>query len=931
MVVAGSETLVGRDDELDRLESFVAETRDGPQKLVFEGEAGIGKTRLWRAGVERARELGCRVLEARPAAAECELSYAGLGDLLAGMHDEIGGLPAPQRRALRIALVLEEAKGEPPDKRAIAAAVLELLRRLSADAPLVVALDDIQWLDPPSAGALQFALRRLEEEPVGVLVTSRVRTGLTIIGFDDAERISVGPLSLDALDRLVRTRLGARFLRPTLRRLEEASGGNPFYALEIAASLLRSGGRLESGEPLPIPAVLRELVRDRLATLRPAAREAALAASALAQPTVSTIHEVIGEGSAAVSEAVALGVLDSDGERLRFSHPLFASTLYEDSPLEARRDVHKRLAKIVGEPEERARHLAEAADGPDEEVASALEAAAASVAARGAPDAAARLARQAFELTPPNNRAEAHRRCLAWARFSVAAGDPHLAETLLERQLQLVEPGRERAETEFELGKALLATRGISAARAWYERALLELEGTDDLRLQAMILVELADMHIGEVEMDSDASARAVALAERLGEPDLLARALGRHGRMLMLVGQPPPEEYWRRALEIEQAAGDLRIGGPTQTYSDVLFYRGDLRRSAELGLRVLASMRRRGDPMLPNALLAASEGARVSGDWDAAARYAEEAHDLAVQTGRESLEPECVLWKARVAHPRGDLELARRQAEEAIALSERVALSGVDRAWTEGLARAVLGQIAAVSGRHAEAHEWITAAFEAVQQFEKLLQHFVAELLAGDIESLVALGALEEAAKHLERLVELTTPLAIPTLDVVVARTRGLVAAAEGDTAGALHHLEHAVALYETLQAPWPFQHAITLLMLGGVQRRARQKLAARQTLERALEIFEGLGARLWAEKTRAELRQISGRPSRAGALTATEQSVAELVAAGRSNAEVAHELFISPKTVEWNLSKIYKKLHVRSRAELAAKLARQTAGLQS
>jgi DNA-binding CsgD family transcriptional regulator len=927
MDVAGSKTLIGRDDELDRLESFVMETHNGPAKLVFEGEAGIGKTALWLAGVERARELGCRVLEARPAAAERELSYAGLGDLLAGMHDEIGGLPAPQRRALRIALVLEQAEGEPADRRAVAAAVLELLRRVSAEVPLIVALDDIQWLDAPSADALRFALRRLEREPVRVLVTSRVQTGLTILEFEDAERVPVGPLSLNALGQLVRTRLGARFLRPTLFRLEEACGGNPFYALEIAASLLRSGGRLEPGEPLPIPAVLRELVRDRLARLRPAAREAALTAAALARPTVSAVQQVLGERSAAVSEAVALGVLDSDGERLRFSHPLFASTLYEDSPLGARRDVHKRLAEIVGEPEERARHLAEAADGPDEEVASALEAAAASVAARGSPDAAARLAKQAYDLTPPNNRAEAHRRCLAWARFSVSAGDPHHAETLLARELELADRGRERAETEFELGNARLATRGFPAARACSERALQELEGTDDLKLRTMILIDLADTCIADLQMDSDASELAVAFAERVGEPDLLARALGRHGRMLMVIGQPPPEEYWRRALEVEEAAGELRIGGPTQTYSEVLFSRGDLQRAAELGLRVLDSMRRRGDPMLPNALLAASEGARVSGDWDAAARYAEEAHVLAVQTGRESLEPECVLSKARVAHPRGDLELACRQAEEAMALAERVALSGVDRAWIEGAARAVLGQVAEVSGRHAEAHEWFTAAIEAGQEFGKLPQHFVAEVLAGDIRCLVALGALEEAARQLERLVELTTPLAMPTLDVVVARTRGLVAAAEGDSVAALRHLERAVELYETLQSPWPFQHAITLLMLGGVERRARRKMAARQTLQRALEIFELLGARLWAEKTRTELRQISGRPSRAGALTATEQSVADLVAAGHSNVEVAHELFISPKTVEWNLSKIYKKLHVRSRAELAAKLAKQAA----
>ena len=293
MGAAGS-ALIGREQELARLEAFVEGTADGPPRLVLEGEAGIGKTTLWRAGVEHARELGFRVLESRPVAPERELSFAALGDLLSGTHDEIGDLPAPQRRALRIALLLEEAEGEPADERAVAAAMLGLLRRLAADKPLVVALDDIQWLDAPSAGTLQFAFRRLDREPIRVLATSRLRADTTTVSFDDAGRIEVGRLPLQALDQLVRTRLGARFLQPTLRRLEEAAGGNPFYALEIAASLQRSGVDVEPGEPLPIPLALREVVRDRLASLSPSVRQAALATAALAQPTMSAVQQAIG-------------------------------------------------------------------------------------------------------------------------------------------------------------------------------------------------------------------------------------------------------------------------------------------------------------------------------------------------------------------------------------------------------------------------------------------------------------------------------------------------------------------------------------------------------------------------------------------------------------------------------------------------------------
>jgi DNA-binding CsgD family transcriptional regulator len=928
MSTAASPSVIGREDDLHRIEMFLGRVRDGPAKLLLEGEAGIGKTTLWRAGVERALELGFGVLEARPVAAERELSFAALGDLLAGTHDAIGGLPAPQRRALRVALVLEDAEGDRADQRVVAVAVLGLLRRLSENERLLIAVDDMQWLDTPSAAALQFALRRLTGERVGVLTTSVLGAGTTMVSFDGAERLTVGPLSLQALDQLVRARVGARFLRPTLRQLEEAVGGNPFYALEIAASLLRSGRRLEPGEPLPIPALLLEVVRDRLARLTPTAREAALATAALAQPTVSAVQQAVGGGLAAVSEAVAAGVLDSEGGTLGFTHPLFASTLYEDSPPDEKRHLHRRLADMVGDAEERARHLAEAADGPDEQVASALEAAAANVVARGAPDAGVRLARRAVDLTPPDRRLNSHRRRLNWARYSIAAGDPQHAETLLERQVDVSEPGRERAEVEFELGKARLATLGISAARACYERALRELDGTNELELRTMILIELADMHLGEMRLDSDASERAVALAERLARPDLLARALGFHGLQLTVTGQPPTDEYWRRALEIEEAAGELTIGGPAHSYGHVTFMRGDLETSAELGRRVADSLRRKGNPMLPNHLLGMSEGARVSGDWDAAAGYADEAHDLAVQTGRELLEAQCLMRKARLALPRGDLDLARRQTEEAMALSERLVSSEADRAMVDAMAKAVLGEIAAVSGRHAEGHAWFTASIEAARPFGGFSKSMVRGVLALDIGCLVSLGALDEARRELEQLLRLTDEFPMPRTDDFAARGQGLVAAAEGDFVAAIDHLERAIKSFEDGQ--WPFELARTLLMLGGVQRRARQKLAARTTLERALEIFERLGARIWAERTRAELNQISGRPARSGALTATEQKVADLVATGHSNAEVAHELFMSSKTVEWNLSKIYKKLHVRSRAELAAKLAKQSAAQQ-
>jgi ATP/maltotriose-dependent transcriptional regulator MalT len=474
-----------------------------------------------------------------------------------------------------------------------------------------------------------------------------------------------------------------------------------------------------------------------------------------------------------------------------------------------------------------------------------------------------------------------------------------------------------------ELGRARRATFGETAARGSFERALHEIEGIDVLALRATILVELAEVLLYEAQTDTETSRRGVELAEELGDPDLLAHALGIHGITQVLAGQPPADDYWQRALEIEGQTGAIRYGGPTNTYSVAAFMRGDLALSETLANQVVASMRQRSDPMLPSVLFGLSEQARIFGEWEAAATVAQEAYDLVVQTGRESQEPDGLLFRARIAHPRGDLELASRDAQEALRLVEDWDPSDASRVQVHATAAAVLAQVAFVESRYDEAHEHNESAIEAAEQMGPLFAHFLAEALAGDMESLLALGEFDEASQQLERCVEIAAALNTPSAEGLVALARGLYATADGDFSTAIQHLERGRDIFESLEPPWLFLLARALLALGSTQRRARQKGPARTSLERALQIFERLGAPFWVDKARTELRQIGGRPSRPGALTPTEERVALLVASGRSNAEVAHELYMSPKTVEWNLSKIYKKLHVRSRTELAAKLA--------
>jgi DNA-binding CsgD family transcriptional regulator len=923
-------SLIGRDEDLARLDDFLASEDGTANVFVLEGEPGIGKTTLWRAGVDRASELGFRVLEARPAAPERELSFAALGDLLAPLHDEIAELPEPQRRALRIALVLEEPTGEPPEQRTIAVALTELLRRIGRDHRVLVAIDDAQWLDAPSASAIEFAIRRLRDAPVRVLATVRGEEA-SPLSFDDAARVSIGPLSLEELDRFLRDRLGAHLLLPVVRQIHDISGGSPFYGLEVAADVMRSGRRLEPGEQLPIPTHVRELVRPRLATLSRHGRDAALATAALAQPDVDTVRSAIVEGNAAIAEVVAAGVVERNGNDLRFTHPLFAAGIYDASPPSERKAIHSRLATVVTEPEERARHLAEGADGPDATVAAFVEAAAMSVAARGAPAMAARLAKLAVELTPFERRHVLHKRRLDWARYTFAAGDLRHAEVLLEQLVEWCRPGRERAEAMFELGTLRREIAGLDAACTYFERALAELDEGDELELCTRILVELAGTRLGDPtyltrpDRDPDMSGRALVLAEWLGNPTLLARAIGIHGLSLALEGRPPSREFWQRGLDLEETTGELRHDGPTSLYCYVGFLTGEMKDVVEHSRRVTASMRRRGDPLLANSLLELCESLRISGDWDEAARCADEAYDLVVQTGRDAVVPQCLLARSRMALALGDVDRAREDAENALTHIRALPVELLWRTDMEALAHSLVGQIEHMTGEHANAHARFLVVIESAQKFGKPAQHMLAELIEGDIGSLVALDRLDDAVRQLERLRALADDLAFPSTDAVLARARGLVAAAEGDHAEALRQLELAVRLFDGLRQPWPFQVARSLLALGSVQRRANQKRAARSTLNRALEIFEGLGARIWAERTQAELAQISGRPVQPNGLTPTEARVAELVAAGRSNAEVARELFMSPKTVEWNLSKVYKKLHVRSRSELAAKFAGQ------
>src|SRR6266540_3295089 len=416
-----AQRVVGREAELAVGETFLDAVPSAPVALILEGEAGIGKTTVWRELVEAASHRSYRVLRCQPAASEAKLSYSGISDLLGDAADDVLPLlPAPQREALEIALLRAEPRKGAGDPRTTATALLSALHQLAREAPVVVAVDDVQWLDGSSARALEFAARRLGELPVALLLSLRTPHGPGVplvldraLPEDRLHRTPVGPLTLPALHRLLKKRLGFAPPRPTLIQIERAAGGNPFFALELARALPADGSRPPTG-PLPVPETLRQVLEDRIAQLPAATRAALLVASALSDATVALVESATERTDARMLEAAEeSGVIETEAGTVRFVHPLLSSLAYSLAPASERRRVHRRLGELVADVEQRARHLALSADGPDEEVAGALEQAGEHAALRGAPDAAAELLEQARRLTPAELVEDAGRRPVA--------------------------------------------------------------------------------------------------------------------------------------------------------------------------------------------------------------------------------------------------------------------------------------------------------------------------------------------------------------------------------------------------------------------------------------------------------------------------------------------------------------------------------------
>jgi DNA-binding CsgD family transcriptional regulator len=853
-------------------------------------------------------------LSCRPSQSEAKLSFAGLGDLFETVPDALlHALPRPQQRALDAALLRGSDVQSAPDRRTVAVALLSVLRRLADRSPVIVAVDDAQWLDRSSSAALQFAARRLDAERIGILTAVRVneepvRTFDSVVADSRRIAVRVGPLSLAALHELLKLRVGGSFLRPTLVRIARASDGNAFFALEIARELLMVGRRTDGH--LPVPDDMRGLVSARARRLPAATREALLVASALSEPTTQIVDESA-LGPALDADMVRLC---ADG-RVAFTHPLFASAVYEAASPARRRNVHLRLAGIMDDLEERARHLALAGGEPDDEIAQTLEGAAVVARRRGGWESAATLLEHAAARTLPLRPDEIRRRATSAAEHHVHAGDRRRAREVLEEIVAETPTGPMRGEALRVLADIRHSEESFPEARMLYETAL---EHLVDERGRIFAYLGLSYVHANMLDYGAAAveARRTLELAERIDDGGLIAVSLSFCAIIDFIGGNGADWGKLERSLELEdrELLVPLQLR-PTLTAGLVYLYAGRLHEARTHLLELRTRAVEQGDESdLVFVLFWLVWLDTLRGDYRDAASAAAEATVLLDLTGVESLRPWLLAMRAILEAHRGEIDAARADATAGGMLAEQCGAATTMR-WITAAKTFIELSV----GNAAEA--WEAAEHLAtLEEMRGIGEPAGDPFLPDALEALVNLGELDRAERLADlferRGRELDRAWAIAT----GTRCRGLVLAARGDLVGAEAALAEALEQHARLEMP--FEEARTLFCLGRVQRRAKRRKAARETLNRALACFESLGTPLWAATARRELGRIGVRRA-PQELTATEQAVAELAAEGLTNREIAAKLFVSNRTVEATLARVYRKFGIRSRAQLGVRLA--------
>jgi DNA-binding CsgD family transcriptional regulator len=897
--------------ELAACQQALSAGRGGAAAAVITGAPGIGKTTLWRAAAET-QPAGTVVLRTTGV----QGGQAGLANF-ADLVEPVAGavlprLPPPQAGALRAALGLAAA---PVTAAVLERATVGLLREL-AGAGVVVAVDDEQWVDQDSLRLLGSAVVRLHDTPVRWLVS--VRSGHTGRGLAlvlDHElgaavtRVDLAGLDDAALSQLVMDRFPGRWSPGVLHRVVTLAAGSPYAALELARETAALGAHDETA--VHLPATLADSLRTRLDRLSLGVLAMVQAAAVAETPTRALLRTVCGQAAdRQVDEALEAGVLDAapPDPVLRFTHPLLREAADGMLTGPGRRRLHRAIGTALADPDQAAWHLARGADEPDETLAARAEQAAQHASARGAPARAAALAQAAAELTPDPDSLHAWQRRLQWLYQLDAATEFEQVRSLGEKWAPHVPVSlrgylnevRAEVEVDVETGCGLFA------------QAFDDLADRDPARA-AHIARELGFASFQwrrRVDAGRGPFAAAVAQARKTGNDIVLREALAGQGYCAAVAGDPDAGDQLRAAAQLPGFA-DMSFPaiGPEATLALWHLWRGETDPARDLLHAVIDVSRQRG---VEESVLTA-EGYLVqvewrAGRWDSAAALAESTARRYHENGHGQ-EGANAFRVALLQAGRGDIEDARA-----------LATFGAERAESMGdsiyviQCRWVLAQAELSADDPGAALGWLDPVTDVLQTAglgEPGFFPFTPDL----IEAWAATGQLDRAAARLDWLHEAAQRLDHPWARITSGRAEAALRLAQRDPAAAVSAV--AAVIPEARNRGLPFELGRCLLMLGIARRKARQRRSAAATLDQAAAVFGRLGARRWQALAQAQRASFAPRPD--NRLTPAERRIADLVAAGQSNPEIAATLYISVKTVEANLTRIYRKLGLRGRVDLA------------
>jgi DNA-binding CsgD family transcriptional regulator len=896
MAATDARTLVGRAAELAQLHALIDAVRAGKGgTLVVAGLPGVGKSALLTA----ARPDDLRVLAVTGVQSEIDLPFAALTELLAPVTAGIDALPDVQRRALSAALSLGDAQDV--DRSAVLHATAELIKRLAAEEPLLLYIDDVQWLDPSSREVVGFIARRARRLGAGVLVARSLR-GDPLDGWPVLPTLTLDELARgDALELALATGVAPA----VAEALVDALGGNPLALSQAPAEMTaaqRAGraalpARLSAGERLHVA------YGARVARLPEATRHALLLAGASSDGASVPLAAALG-GMAAFGPAEEDGLVTIDPQRVRFSHPVIRTAVYHGASPSARRDAHRELAAVLSEPE-RAWQLALAAELPDEELAARLEHHAGDAASRGAPGTASRVLERAAALSPDS--ADATSRTLAAAAMALVAGRPHAALSLVDSVSSALDDPLRHADAQILRGMAVQQTGRPMEAYALLTEEAERVVAHDPARA-AGLLTQAGVALVAHGPMD-----RLAALAERaleLAPPGGALVPAVFHASALASLG-----DHRRARSVLRERSAELRALDPTGPGHEILAVAAlclmwlEEFDEAQLMLgSIIQTARERGAvaPLVFPLSVLASVHLR-DGDWAAARALSEEALALGEEAVGGFLQSVALTTAAFVAANHGDATACHAHAAEARAIGIRLGLVS-----TLACAEQALGFLALGEGRTDAAVQHLERALEHLHEFGSRDPAFL--FTQADLaEAYVRAGRPEDARPLVDELADAGRATGGAWAAAAAARCAALV----GDDDELDAWREAALAAHARVALP--FERARTQLCLGERLRRARRRVDARAELESAHATFTALGARPWVRRAEQELAAAGAGITQDHELTAREREVCALVAGGSTNAEAAAALFVSPRTVEHHLRMAYRKLGVRSRSELA------------